>query len=83
MEDTVLFDISLNLDTHLWDIISTDPEYEILSEYRILGGNQFYVMQQITDSLAMEFEKIALFRIKNDSPSVDVIQIEATIPNRT
>lgn len=79
MEDHVIFIISLDQDTRLWNIVSTDPEYEVLSEYQIIGGNQFMIMQGITDALAKEYDKVALFRIRDDGPEIQVIQVEAQL----
>ena len=76
MDNIVLFNISIDQETHLWNIESIDPAYSILNEYQIMGGNQFIVMQEITDALAKEYGKVAAFTITHDGPELKVVKIE-------
>ena len=76
MDDIVLFNISLDKETHLWDFTSIDPMYEDCNVYQIYGGSQFMVMQDITDEVAKIYNKVAAFKIIDDGPTVDVIMVE-------
>lgn len=76
MENIVLFDISLDPETHLWDIVSVDPDYAMYDQHRVMGGSQFMFMQDITDVLAKEYDKVAAFKIVDDAPHTVIVQVE-------
>jgi hypothetical protein len=76
MDDIVLFNIALDKETHLWNITSVDPQYEDCSVYQIIGGHQFMVMQNITEDVANTYSKVAAFKIIDDAPELNVLQIE-------
>ena len=76
MDNVVFFTISLDPNTHLWDIISVDPEYDTFSQRQIYGGSQFMVMQEFTDSIAKEYDKTAAFVVGDDGPDLTVVKVE-------
>ena len=82
MDNIVIFYISLDPETLLWDIVSSDPTYEGLSEYQIMGGRQFMLMQEITENLDMSYCKVAAFVIREENPNLSVIQVEHVIENK-
>ena len=81
MDNIVLFNITLDHETHLWNILSEDPAYDVFSQHQIMGGSQFMVMQEITERVALDCDKVAAFKITEDGPKLDVLQIEEVISN--